>query len=465
MMAKAVLLLACLAGVSRGLDNGLARTPPMGWLTWQRFRCVTDCEAQPDDCISENLMRAQADRLAADGYLDAGYNTIIIDDCWPERQRDSDGNLVPDKTRFPSGIKNLSDYVHNLGLKFGIYEDYGTHTCGGYPGIMDHLQGDAETFAKWGVDYTKIDGCYAKVAQYDAGYPAFGAELNKTGRPIAYSCSWPVYQIFKGITPNWTSIVETCNLWRHGGDIQDSWGSVRGILNYVSKNQEEFVPNAGPGHWNDPDMLIIGNFGLSFEQAKAQMALWAIMAAPLIMSNDLREISDQFKAILLNKEVIAVDQHWAGLQGSRIYNQNNLEVWMRWLPAQSNPNIRNFGVVFFDTSGAGSHRPVTTSLCAVGIEIAKNSTYKSVDLFSGEAGDAVGCDDKFTVVVNPSGVVMLRFDEQGVEDLCEDPEDRTLDAEALLKKYGWTARVLPQAPANALQIGDSNDIFQKPFPV
>ena len=181
--------------ITNGLDNGLSLTPPMGWLTWERFRCNIDCENDPNNCISENLIREQAQMMVKKGYLDAGYEYIIVDDCWLAPTRDENNKLQPDPKRFPSGIRELADFVHSLGLKFGIYEDYGTLTCGGYPGSIDHLQLDAQTFADWTVDYVKLDGCYADEKQMDQGYPLFGKYLNETNRPMVYSCSWPAYQV------------------------------------------------------------------------------------------------------------------------------------------------------------------------------------------------------------------------------------------------------------------------------
>lgn len=161
--------------------------------------------------------------MVSRGYLSVGYEYIIVDDCWLSKSRDPiTGKLLPDPERFPSGIKLLADYVHSKGLKFGIYEDYGTLTCGGYPGSIDHLELDAQTFAEWGVDYVKLDGCYADIKQMDTGYPQMGEFLNKTNRPMVYSCSWPAYQ--EGtIQPNYEKIAKYCNLWRNYDDIQDSF--------------------------------------------------------------------------------------------------------------------------------------------------------------------------------------------------------------------------------------------------
>lgn len=173
-----------------------------------------------------------ADMVVATGLNKVGYEYVIIDDCWLDHQRSPEGKLQPDPKRFPSGIKALADYVHGKGLKFGIYEDYGNFTCGGYPGILGHLKTDAETFAEWEVDYIKVDGCYADTNTMDKGYPAFGRYLNATGRPIVYSCSWPDYQLAEGKMPNYKLIAEHCNLWRNFDDIDDSWESVSSIIDY-----------------------------------------------------------------------------------------------------------------------------------------------------------------------------------------------------------------------------------------
>ncbi|KFO93718.1 Alpha-N-acetylgalactosaminidase, partial [Buceros rhinoceros silvestris] len=267
---------------------------------------------------SEMLFFEMADRLAEDGWRELGYEYINIDDCWSAMRRDAAGRLVPDPERFPSGTL-LSSQVHARGLKLGIYSDLGKLTCGGYPGTtLDRVKQDAQTFAEWGVDMLKLDGCYSSGEEQAEGYPEMAKALNATGRPIVYSCSWPAYQ--GGLPPkvNYTILAEICNLWRNYGDIQDSWDSVLSILDWFSANQDVLQPAAGPGHWNDPDMLIIGNFGLSYEQSRSQMALWTVMAAPLLMSTDLRTISPSAKEILQNRLMIKINQDPLGIQGRRI---------------------------------------------------------------------------------------------------------------------------------------------------
>ncbi|XP_037071760.1 alpha-galactosidase A-like, partial [Pollicipes pollicipes] len=293
-------------------DNGLALTPPMGWLTWERFRCNIDCENEPDSCISEQLMRDMADRMQQDGFLDAGYKYVIVDDCWLASTRSEAGRLQPDPDRFPSGMVALGDYIHDKGLLFGIYEDIGSETCAGYPGLRGHFETDAQTFDDWGVDYLKIDGCNERSSALPADHEAFGAQLAALGRPIVYSCEWPLYEHGPH---NYSAIAATCNLWRNAHDIQDHWQSVVSVARLYALLQAEQFAFAGPGAWFDPDMLLIGNSGLNEGESRTQMALWSVWAAPLIMSNDLRRLDAASAAILLNSEVIAVDQDTLGVLG------------------------------------------------------------------------------------------------------------------------------------------------------
>eukprot|EP00884_Botryococcus_braunii_P022801 jgi/Botrbrau1/9204/Bobra.0028s0003.1 len=328
------------ADIAYALDNGLALRPPMGWMSWERFRCNVDCQKNPYDCLSERLIMDMADKLADDGFADLGYTYVIIDDCWLAASRDSEGRLQPDPDRFPSGIENLSDYVHQRKLLFGIYGDIGTKTCGGYPGMEGHLELDAQTFAEWGVDYVKVDGCYALLESYDTSYPKLSRALNQTGRPIVYSCSWPAYlpdPVGTGYPVPYAALKENCNLWRNYIDIQDSWSSLADILEHwalASLHSPGFTAVAGPGSWNDPDMLIIGNKGLTESQCRVQMGMWAIFAAPLLMSNDLRDLPGFAAEILKNERVIAINQDAAGQQGELIRCKGacgKRQIWKRRL--------------------------------------------------------------------------------------------------------------------------------------
>lgn len=384
------------------LDNGMALTPPMGWMAWERFRCNVDCKRDPQDCIHETLFMEMADEMMCGGYLEAGYDHVCIDDCWMAEKRAPDGQLVADPKRFPKGIKELVKYVHSKGLKLGIYANYGRFTCQRYPGSMGFLETDMKTFASWDVDYLKMDGCYSYPPEADVGYPEASRLLNATGHKIMFSCSWPFYHVFHRSKPNYTEIIKHCHLWRNFLDIEDSWQSVTGIIDHYGDNQDEFVSIAGPGHWNDPDQLIIGNFGLSPEQSKSQFAIWAILASPLFMSNDLRKIAPWAKEILLNTEIIAVNQDKLGKQGRRVWKgtsglEKYTEVWARHLHDGS------VAVVLFNRR---HDEPVWMKgiFSVVGFKFPKG---KVRDLYAHE--DKGVFSHSYTARVNPSGVVMVKI--------------------------------------------------------
>ncbi|XP_049876958.1 alpha-N-acetylgalactosaminidase-like isoform X2 [Pectinophora gossypiella] len=374
------------------LDNGLALTPPMGWMTWQRFRRITDCEKYPRDCISEELIKRTADKLVEDGYLEAGYEYLIIDDCWSQKHRSSDGRLMPDRKRFKSGMKALADYIHSKGFKFGMYQNYSNVTCAGYPGIMDYEDIDIASFVEWEIDYLKLDACYIDPLKLDTAYPEFGRKLNASGRPIVFSCSWPAYQESYNIKkPNYTSIAETCNLWRVLGDIEDSWAVLSNVIDWYGHNQDRIAPNAGPGQWNDPDM------------ARIQMAIWAIMAAPLLISVDLDDIRPEFKEVLLNKEVIYVNQDVLGKQGLRVYKNRNskVEIWSRELAD------RSYAVAFISKKDYGAPYP-EHNFTFTQMKLPEGK-YKVRDLYLKENVPSFGPDGTFPVRINPTGVKFFKF--------------------------------------------------------
>ncbi|HET7563469.1 MAG TPA: glycoside hydrolase family 27 protein [Gemmatimonadaceae bacterium] len=291
------------------VDNGLARTPPMGWNSWNHFGCN----------VSEQLIEQTADAMVSSGMRDAGYRYVVIDDCW-QVARDANGTLVADSVRFPHGIKALADYVHRKGLKFGIYTDAGTNTCQGRPGTLGHEEQDARTFAAWGVDYVKEDWCHASGLDAPTQYAKFRDALGEAGRPIVFSiCEW-------GSNQPWEWAPKTGNLWRTTDDIEDTWSSMLANLDQSAEHSTV----AGPGHWNDPDMLEVGNGGMTDDEYRAHMSLWAIMAAPLIAGNDVRTMSAATKAILENPEVIAVDQDSLGAQGILVWEPRpELQVWAK----------------------------------------------------------------------------------------------------------------------------------------
>ncbi|XP_064606127.1 LOW QUALITY PROTEIN: alpha-N-acetylgalactosaminidase-like [Liolophura sinensis] len=392
------MLLGALFSALEGLDNGLALTPPMGWLAWERFRCDIDCADDPKNCIGQSLFMEMADRMVADGYRDAGYTYVNIDDCWASKQRDANFRLQADPKRFPDGIKNLAKYVHSKGLKLGIYGDFGILTCGGYPGSKFFLQTDAQTFAEWEVDMLKLDGCYSDLSDMDVGYPLMSEFLNKTGRPILYSCSWPAYIVGSGI-PNYPKIAKYCNIWRNYADVQDSWDSVINIIEYYGNDTGNFSAVAGPGNFNDPDMLILGDFGLSYQQQRAQMALWAIMASPLFMSTDLRKIDPQSKNLLLNTNVIAINQDPLGIQGKRLVTEGAIEVWAR-------PILPHGSVAFAVLSKSTGGTPTTMGLTLKSLGLSHKQGYNVTEAFDGFAVGMFRPKDTITIQVDPTGVFL-----------------------------------------------------------
>ena len=294
-------------------DNGLVRTPPMGWNSWNKFA----------DHIDDATLRGIADAMAVNGMRDAGYNYVNIDDTW-EGERDASGNIHPNQ-KFPD-MKALADYVHSKGLKLGIYSSPGPNTCEGYEGSYGHEEQDARTYAAWGIDFLKYDWCGAftlyKDSEMQAVYQKMGDALLASGRDIVFSlCQYGLVDVWK-----WGPAAGG-NLWRTGGDISDSWESV----SRIGFNQNPLSPYARPGHWNDPDMLEIGNGHMTDTEYRTHMSLWSMLAAPLIAGNDVRNMSTSIHDILTNREVIAVDQDQAGLQAKRAWQSGQQEVWTRQL--------------------------------------------------------------------------------------------------------------------------------------
>jgi alpha-galactosidase len=311
---------ALAAAPAHALDNGVARTPPMGWNSWNKFACKG---------INEKVVREAADQMASSGMKDAGYQYVIIDDCW-QTGRDASGNIIVDAEKFPGGIKALADYVHSKGLKFGIYTDAGTMTCAKRPGSIGHEYQDARQYAAWGVDYLKEDWCNTLPGQNaESSYTLMRNALAETGRPIVFSiCEW-------GSNKPWLWAGSIGNLWRATGDIQDCWNCKKdwggsGVIQILDL-MNGIESHSGPGHWNDPDMLEVGNGGLSTVESRAHFSMWALFSAPLLAGNDLGNMSAATKEILMNKEVIAIDQDPLGVQGHRVKKTGDLEVWSKQL--------------------------------------------------------------------------------------------------------------------------------------
>jgi alpha-galactosidase len=293
--------------------NGLAKTPPMGWNSWNLFA----------GRIDDKTVREMADALVSSGMRDAGYIYLNIDDTW-EGDRDASG-VIHSNNKFPD-MKALADYVHSKGLKFGIYSGPGPYTCAGYAGSYGHEAQDAKTYAAWGVDYLKYDWCSASNLYPDSAmqavYQRMGDALQATHRPIVYSlCQYGRENVWE-----WGPKVGG-NLWRTTGDIDDTYKRMMEIVD----TQSAIAKYAGPGHWNDPDMLEIGNGGMTTDEYRTHMSLWAIFAAPLLAGNDVRGMTPDISSILMNKDVIAIDQDPLGQQGQLAFKRDDLDYWKRTL--------------------------------------------------------------------------------------------------------------------------------------
>lgn len=400
------------------LDNGVGKTPPMGWNSWNHFRCHD---------IDEQAIKETADAMVENGMKDAGYEYIVVDDCWQAFSRDENGNLQGNPDRFPSGIKALVDYVHERGLKFGIYAAPGSETCAmywdNYPakeiGSFGHEKQDAKQFAKWGIDYLKYDWCRADETndlELSTAFKKMRDALEETGRPILYS----IHPEPEGEA--WTPIA---NMWRTTSDINDSWSSVMTILD----QQVGLYKYAGPGHWNDPDMLEVGNGGMTSTEYRAHFSLWSILSAPLLAGNDLRDMSDTTKEILTNKEVIAIDQDAAGVQGHKIKDDGDHEVWMK-------PLENGDRAVVLLNRGADK---ATMSVDAKKLGLKPASTYVFRDLWSHKE---TTLSNKIDASVPSHGVAMFRVSRG---------ELKAEDIQSLVTDYRKEGK-LNQETAHTLQV-------------
>ena len=384
---RAIVLTALLAPSTLLAQTSLAATPPMGWNSWNLFA----------GRVSDKDVRAAADAMISSGMKDAGYIYVNIDDTW-QGERDAQGNIHAN-SKFPD-MKGLADYVHSKGLKIGIYSGPGEKTCAKYAGSLGHEEQDAKTWAAWGIDYLKYDLCSyrqnmmaeapndpAKQSQMmkDA-YEKMHKALLATGRPIVYSfCQY-----------GWDAVWEWgpslgANLWRTTGDINPTWDR----MTLIGFSQAGLSKYAGPGHWNDPDMLEAGNGKLTLDENRLHMSLWAMLAAPLLAGNDLSKMPPETASILTNRDVIAIDQDPLGKQGDRVSAVGPVEIWDK--PLQGGAKA----VALFNRDDTAL--PVTLKLTDVGF----GSGAKAHDIWA--AKDLGKLQGSYTVPVPRHGVVLLRL--------------------------------------------------------
>jgi len=330
---RLVALLSLIAVVF-ALDNGLGWTPQMGWNSWNHYGCG----------VNEQVIRQTADAFISTGLAAVGYKYVNVDDCWAY-SRNSSNVIQADPTTFPSGMAALASYVHSKGLLFGLYSDAGTKTCAGRPGSLGYETTDADTYAIWQVDYLKYDNCNANTSP-EVRYPVMRDALNATNRRIFYSmCEW-------GVDNPATWAPKVGNSWRTTGDISDNWNSM--LSNLDSNNQ--WASYAAPEGWNDPDMLEVGNGGMSTTEYQSHFALWCLVKSPLLIGCDLTDVNAADLAILNNTELIAINQDKLGVQGSKLVSSNSLEVWGGPLTSS------RYCVILFNRSGSTASITVNFSV-------------------------------------------------------------------------------------------------------
>jgi alpha-galactosidase len=386
-LALVVLALAAIlswpAPAPKALDNGLARTPPMGWNSWNQVHC---------DDLTEQVVRDAADALASTGMRDAGYRYVVVDDCWQAATRGADGSLLASPSRFPSGIAALAAYVHSRGLLFGIYAVPGSATCAmannAYPaqgiGSLGHERQDAQTFASWGVDYLKYDWCNADTndgLDRQAAFAKMRDELANVGRPIVYAISE------YGVSEPWTWARPVANLWRTTFDLSPEWTSVASVIDEQATVSDY---TGAPGGWNDPDMLQVGNGTLTDDENRAHFSMWALLNAPLFAGTDPAKLSDTNKATLLNNEVIAVDQDFAVAQGHRMSTSGSTQAWGKQL------SDGGFAVVLLNMGDGQAQVSATVP-----------GHWRVRDLW--QHADIGTSDGPLSATVAPHGAVMLRL--------------------------------------------------------
>ncbi|UII32291.1 glycoside hydrolase family 27 protein [Fulvivirga ulvae] len=378
--------------------EGLAPTPPMGWNSWNTF--ATD--------INEQLVKDIADKFVELGLKDAGYEYIVLDDGWMAKERDANGNLVADPEKFPGGMKALAAYVHSKGLKFGLYNCAGSETCAGYPGSRGYEYQDARLYASWDIDFLKYDWCNTEKLNGEGAYITMRDALAKAGRPVVFSiCEW-------GDNEPWNWAQEVGHMWRISGDISNCWDcednhgtwSSWGVWKII--NMHENIRSAtGPDHWNDFDMMEVGN-GMTAAEDRSHFAMWSLLASPLIMGNDLRSATEETIKTLTNKEVIGVNQDSLGIQGFRVANDGNIEIWAKplangsWAMTFVNMNEKPAELSF-----DWSEHTITDAETGKRLNT-KEKTYQVKDLFNHKK--LKNTKNKLKATIGVHDVLMVRLD-------------------------------------------------------
>ncbi|CAH8643898.1 unnamed protein product [Schistosoma rodhaini] len=388
------------------LNNGLTRTPPMGWKFCPQFRCPVNCQKYPKGCLSENEIKRTADKLVSDGWRDLGYKYMVIDDFWLANKRDLEmNNMSAYSTRFPNGIESVGKYLHSKNLLFGINLGKGDTKCSGYPEIINQLELDAKAVADWGVDFVKLHACHCTENYFEK----YIKLREGTGRPVMLLCTYPEYKYW--ITnPNlfdWKRLQNTCNLWRASYNGRND---SRYIIHYIipRKIHDNDSPNlAGSGRWNDPGLLDLGNNGLTNDQNRVHVGVWCMFAAPLLISTDMEKV-DKFSASLLrNKHLLAINQDKGEHRAKFVKSRNDVQLWIRKL--SDHPS--GWVIAYVNTRDDGRSMKFVTSLDEFKSQMytISGDKFHLLDVFTGERFKDVRLRENFTISINPSGIMMFRI--------------------------------------------------------
>lgn len=419
------------------------KKPPMGWMSWEAFGCEKDCITFPDTCISEKLFKTMADELVKQGFAAKGYEYVNIDDCYldsrgtPSKESPR-GDLRANPTRFPSGLSALSKYIHDKNLKFGVYNDIGRTTCAGTPGLNVSAVPDKEADAQlrrdvfvmknqWDIDSIKVDGCASNKNLMNITYPKLGRYLNNnpqsSAKPIVYSCSWPVY--IQNLTATmtgvpgalddrvipWQSVTSSCSTWRIYKDIMDAYNlerhaGIKQIIGVFTTYNATLRSTQSVGAYHDPDMLLIGNHGLSKNQAQIQFGLWSMWSAPLLLSVDLRKISNDMRNILLNEEVIAINQDALGIMATPIIlgyvmlDKAEVQLWYK-------PLMDGGIAVAIVNMGVFDAQKFNATFTSNDVGLRKGQSFNARDLY--QRKDLGVFQGGFSTFVDPTSIIMLKI--------------------------------------------------------
>ncbi|ESO07803.1 hypothetical protein HELRODRAFT_98483 [Helobdella robusta] len=385
------------------LDNGIGNSPLLGWTTGERYPCLTDCINYPDDCISEHLIRTVADMLTLSSFQEAGYQHIIIGDCWMDKMRDERDRLRADRNRFPSGMANLSSYLHGKNLKLGLYMDLGAKTCGGFPGSLNRYDLDAETLASWKVDVVVAGACgLTSYIDINKAYPDFGSQLNRTGVQMTYVCEWPFILNKKGGgQANYTAVAKTCNYFRISDPVKTTELLTQTVQNY-NGYWYLYKDVVGPGSYIDLDQLVVGTSSLSHDQEKFQLSFWAIVSSPLLVSCDMTQLNSRSKRLLLNEKVIRINQDSLGFVGRQKLSKELVTIWTKPILPEG-----SFAVALLNTNIAGL--PSQTSFQLSSLDISGSARYNVTEVFSGDYHGVFKPWHYFNCEVEPSGALLFQF--------------------------------------------------------